>query len=80
MKMQVMRCLITGSIQRIFNMEAVDVIEVSDCGMEILVTLRSGHSFRLFEPAGHHNTTIDEVMEKMAEKYKLLSSEAKNDA
>ena len=77
MRMQNVRCPATGKIKKIFNLESVDAIEVSDCEREVWITLNNGYRFRAFEIAGFHDMTVDIIMDKFAETYKKLA-ETKN--
>ena len=73
MNMQTVRSPSTGKITCIFDLDSVEVMEVSDCGSKIWVLLKSGCKFMLFENAAHHDTTVDEVMEKFSSTYKKLA-------
>jgi len=73
MRMQVVRNL-EGDIVRIFDLDAVECVEVSDCGREIWVFLKSGKSFTLFELNGHSEISVADVMEKFIQKYKAVST------
>ena len=78
MRMQVMRCLTTGDIKRIFDLESVECIELSDDGRLCEVTLKSGKTFTACELTGFSETTPEMVIDSFAEKFALLQKEDAN--
>ena len=74
--MQTVRSPATGRITRIFNLESVDDIEVSDCEREIWITLKSGHKFRVFEQAAHTEHNTESIMKRYSDLYKKISKDS----
>ncbi len=76
MNMQTVRSPATGRIIRIFNLDSVDDIEVSDCEREIWITLKSGHKFRVFELVSYTEDSVESIMKRYSDLYKKISKDS----
>ena len=78
MKMQIMRCPESGNINRIFDLESVECIELSLCGKELHVMLKSGHSFIACELSSHSNTTPELMMDSFKDAFEKIEKRGKD--
>ena len=74
--MQTVRSPATGQIVRIFNLESVDDIAVRNEGREIWITLKSGHSFMVFELVAHADHDVETIMKRYSDLYKKISKDS----
>lgn len=68
-----MTCPSTGKITRIFDLECVSCVELSQDLKEVWVILKSGHKFRAGESNAHSESSPESTMNNFADAFKELS-------
>ena len=72
MKMQTMTCSVTDTVKRVFDLERVEVVELSDCGKQVWVVMQSGYRFMAGETNCHSAVSADLLMDSFTEAFKKL--------